>query len=59
MRDFRHLPLCRQMEVKIHENSTIVQTIYHMLREVSRVEKLQKFPDPPVDFRDMATNNKG
>ena len=47
------------MELKIRQNSPINQTTFHMLREVKQVQKLQKFPDPTVDFRDMATNNKG
>ena len=31
--------LCRQMEVKIHQNSPIDQTTFHMLREVKQVQK--------------------
>ena len=47
------------MGFKIHENSLVNQTTFQMLREVPQVEKWQKFPDPTVDFRAMATNNKG
>ena len=47
------------MGFKIHENSLVNQTTFQMLREVPQVEKGQKFRNPPMDFREMATNSKG
>ena len=36
---FQTSSLCRQMELKIRQNSPIDQTTFHMLREVKQVEK--------------------
>ena len=46
-------------DLRFAKNLLINQTTFQMLREVPQVEKWQKFPDPLVDFRAMATNIKG